>query len=254
MDEEIFDFEFDDLPEGDVEETKTDSASEDEVIELVDVVEEGDVLEDLDSEMDDLIISTDDEMGEDKADDLTIAMESDDLFGEMSDDDSEDLTISMDSDDLIDEHAQEEPELSLDADLTSEPSLEDLELSEDADLNLEESDLESLADMDGDDASVLKLEDLVEPEDIEEAEIEMDDDLMEEDGPPLAPDADIDAPLEARELTEQTDQEQGIQEVDAESTSDEESSLGLEGPAERDTSEETVALEQEEEPAEETEA
>jgi hypothetical protein len=177
-------------------------------------------------------------------------MESDDLFGEMSDDDSDDLTIVMGSDDLLDETEQEEPELSLDADLTSEPSLEDVELSEDADLNLEESDLESLADMDGDDASILKLEDLVEPEDIEGAELEQDDDLMEEEGLSLASDADIDIPREALEPSEQTDQELDIQEADGESAQDDEPSLGLEGPAEFDTSKEIVTLEQEKEPAE----
>ena len=95
IDEDIFDFEFDDLPEGDIEETSKNSASEDEVIELVDVVEEGDVLEDLDvgSELDDLTIAMDEnEILEDEADDLTIAMESENLFDEISDDDSEDLT------------------------------------------------------------------------------------------------------------------------------------------------------------------
>ena len=67
IDEDIFDFEFDDLPEGDIEGTSKDSASEDEVIELVDVVEEGDVLGDLD---------VGPELG-----DFTLAMNEDDYAG-----------------------------------------------------------------------------------------------------------------------------------------------------------------------------
>ena len=216
------------MPEGDIEETSKDPASEDEVIELVDVVEEGDVLEDLDvdSELDGLTIAMDgDELGEGESDDLTIAMESENLFDEIREDETDDLTIAMESDDFFAELDEEEPELTLDVDSTSEISLEGLESSEE--LDFEESDLESLAEVEGDEESILELEDLVEPEDIEGGEAEQDDDLLEDDDSSLAPDSDLDTPLEALELSEQADQEPDIQEVDSGSSPEEEPSLGL---------------------------
>ena len=161
IDEDIFDFEFDDLPGADSEGTSEDAASEDEVIELVEVIEEGDVLGDLDndSELDDLTIAMEpDEIGEEEADDLTIAMESGNLFDEISDDDSEDLTIAMESDDFLDELDEEEPELSVDADSTSETFFEGLELSEEPEHDFEESNLESLAEVEGNEDTILKIE------------------------------------------------------------------------------------------------
>ena len=189
IDDDIFDFEFDDLPGADSEGPNEESASEDEVIELVDVVEEGDVLGDLDedSELDDLTITMESgEIREDEADDLTIAMESGNLFDETSDDDSEDLITAMESDDFLDELDEEEPELTIDDDSTSETSLEGLELSEEPELDLEESDLESLAEVEGNEDSILKLEDLVEPEDIEVVEADQEDDRLEEEDSSLS--------------------------------------------------------------------
>ena len=163
IDEDIFDFEFDDLPEGDIEGTSKDSASEDEVIELVDVVEEGDVLGDLD---------VGPELG-----DFTMAMNED----EIREGESDDLTIAMESDDFLDQLDEEEPGLSLDVDSPPETSLEGPELSEEPELDFEESDLESLAEVEGDDESTLELEDLVEPEDIEVGAADQEDDLLEDD-------------------------------------------------------------------------
>ena len=154
LDEDLLDFEFDDLPAEDIESTniesaKGDSIPEEDVVELVDVVEEGDMPG----------VLTDGDKLEDVSGDFTLTIEADDFLKEFDEDASDlSLKIESDSNSLVD-----------DLESLTEP---------DPELDLGGSDLESLAD----DEAVLELEDLVGPEDMEdEPESDLQGDIPEPD-------------------------------------------------------------------------
>ena len=159
LDEDLLDFEFDDLPAEDlestdiastnIEATKGDSIPEEDVVELVDVVEEGDMPETL----------TDGDKPEDAAENFTLTMEAGDFLKEFDEDTSDlSLKIKSDSNSIVD-----------DLESFTEP---------DPELDLGGSDLEGLAD----DEAILELEDLVGPEDMEdEPESDLQGDIPEPD-------------------------------------------------------------------------
>jgi len=134
--EELLDFEFDDLSEEDLEVASGVSVSEEEIIDLVDVVDEGQIVE---------------------------ALESDEI------------AMSLDEDELLEKELGTEEDLdlseSLDSDL--EAALEDLGLAEEANSEVEflESEIEGLASEELESDTALDLENLAEaPEGMLESE------------------------------------------------------------------------------------
>ncbi len=137
VEEVPLEFELDDFSEEDVEEASGDSASEEEIIDLVDVVDEGEIVEGLEPE------------------EIAMSLDEDKLLGEeMGAEEKLDLPESIESDlDTAFENLglsdEEEPELeSLELSDDEEAEFEDLELSDEEDAGLEflESELEGIAD------------------------------------------------------------------------------------------------------------
>ncbi|MBW1850307.1 MAG: hypothetical protein JRJ15_02490 [Deltaproteobacteria bacterium] len=139
LEDSLLEFEFDDLSEEDLDRTGNESASEDTIIALVDVVEEGDALKDPESD---------------------------------------EIAMSLEGDEIIEQEiGEEEPDLAQGLDSAFDASPEELESTEEPalDFEFEESDLESLTDAQSEEETPLDLEDLGELEEFEAGpEVEVD--------------------------------------------------------------------------------
>ncbi len=190
LDEELLDFEFDDLPEESFEEISGELSSDEGIIELVDVVEEGEALEDLES------------------DEIALDLDADKFIGEEIGDEVLDSRLAASLEAL---ESDEEPEL---------------------DLELDDTDLEGLAEVESEDEAVFELEDLAEPDELEEGlEVEIDDITRE----PTEEPGDA---LDLETLSETEDTEEDLD-------------FDLEALAEAEASEEEPGEEMEEEETEE---
>lgn len=192
LDEDLLDFEFDDLPAEGIEATNGDPIPDEEIIDLVDVVEEGPApgeLE-LDPGLEDLSITVDEEKAE---------------TGDEPEPVSDDFTLTMEPDDFIKEIDDMETDLSLEMESDSESVVSDLEsfTEPDLELDLEGSDLESLVGEESD----LELEDLVEPDPGSEPDTvpEVQDTFEEADAEPAMPEMDVEATADEMPPTEAED-------------------------------------------------
>ena len=223
LDEDLLDFEFDDLLAGDIEATNGDSIPDEEVIELVDVVEEGSMPGDLeaDSGLEDLSITTDEGEPTDGDEPETV---------------SENFTLTMDADDFLKELDDGASDLALKLESDSDNIVEDLEsfTEPDLELDLEGSDLESLA------GEETELEDLIEAEDVEE---KVEPDLPESDDFSETPDSESDTVLKGQDIPEEPDAEPDIQDSDLEAMAQEMPSIETEDPAKAPVSDDQPAEE-----------
>ncbi len=223
LDEDLLDFEFDDLLAGDIEATNGDSIPDEEVIELVDVVEEGSMPGDLeaDSGLEDLSITTDEGEPTDGDEPETV---------------SENFTLTMDADDFLKELDDGASDLALKLESDSDNIIDDLEsfTEPDLELDLEGSDLESLA------GEETELEDLIEAEDVEE---EVEPDLPESDDFSETPDSESDTVLKGQDIPEEPDAEPDIQDSDLEAMAQEMPSIETEDPAKAPVSDDQPAEE-----------
>lgn len=139
LEESLLEFEFDDLSEEDTDRTGGESAFEDTIIDLVDVVEEGDA---------------------------------------HKDPDSDEIAMSLEGDEIIEQEiGEEEPALAPGRDSGLHASPEELESTEEPELDFEfeESDLESLTDAQSEKEAALDFGDLAKLEEFEGgAEVEVD--------------------------------------------------------------------------------
>jgi len=223
LDEDLLDFEFDDLLAGDIEATNGDSIPDEEVIELVDVVEEDSMPGDLeaDSGLEDLSITTDEGGPTDGDEPETV---------------SENFTLTMDTDDFLKELDDGASDLALKLESDSDNIIDDLEsfTEPDLELDLEGSDLESLA------GEETELEDLIEAEDVEEG---VEPDLPESDDFSETPDSESDTVLKGQDIPEEPDAEPDIQDSDLEAMAQEMPSIETEDPAKAPVSDDQPAEE-----------